>query len=384
MKHQIHIPLLGILWVLASCQHPLQFAKKNADLSTSNDGVATSSTSPQGRTLYHTPYGDDQYASYLKKRFAPHLTKLPIPEGQLNRSLVESIPPDLQPEVKQWIRYFQTKAKRTFSEWMTRGDAIRTTIMPILEERGLPSDLFYVAMIESGFNNRACSPRQAGGPWQFIGATARLQGLEMTHWVDERLDPVKSTMAAVVYWKKLYQTFGDWNLAIAAYNSGPRIIQDMLRKTTREKFWAYSKGRLNQETRNFTPKALAAILVGQNPEAYGIIYSHNPEMMFPLHYAYVATPTSLHQISEAYNIPYKKLVYWNPELIHGKTPPQPPFLLPGYPVRLPEALGHQVRSAPPTPSQTPTAHSQEAPKNENVKKARKASKKKPMPARSKA
>lgn len=329
---QFFLTLLAFAGI--SCQHP---GLPKAPSSASKVRTLSSTAS---RVPYHTPYGDDQYATYLQQRFSRYLGKFPtkLEKKPASFPLAENIPPVLQPEVAQWIHYFKTKANRSLRQWLVRGDAIASTIIPILEAQGLPSELFYVAMIESGFDNHACSPRQAGGPWQLIGATARLHGLEMTPWVDERRDPVKATMAAVVYWKKLYQQFGDWNLAIAAYNSGPRTIQDLLRKTTPEKFWTYSKGKVKRETREFVPKALAAILIGLNPEAYGIRVERDPTLAFPLHYAYFPTPTSLPQISRDYGIPLAKLRYWNPELIHGKTPPQPPFLLPGYPVRLPKKI----------------------------------------------
>ncbi len=327
MKYFLTLLVLAV----TSCQHPslLQTAS-----------TQTSRTQPLvvSRVPYHTPYGDDQYANYLQHRFSRYLGTFPAvtPKRKPTPSLVTDIPPALRPEVDKWIHWFKTKANRSLHHWLVRGEAIESTIIPILEAQDVPRELFYVAMIESGFNNHASSPRQAGGPWQLIGATARLHGLEMTHWVDERRDPVKSTLAAVVYWKKLYQQFGNWYLAIAAYNSGPRTIQDLLRKTTPEKFWTYSKGKVKRETRDFVPKALAAILIGTNPEAYGIHIKKDPTLAFPLHYAYFPTPTSLPQISRDYGIPLAKLRYWNPELIHGKTPPQPPFLLPGYPVRLPK------------------------------------------------
>ena len=326
---------------LSSCQHPNGIPKTAASSSKLRTPNPKHALQPSiAWTPSYTPYGDDQYATYLQRRFSRYLGAFPLASSQQRPplSLLDDIPASLRPEVQKWIHYFQTKAKRSVHQWLTRGDAIESTMIPILIAHDMPSELFYVAMIESGFNNHACSPRQAGGPWQLIGATARLHGLEMTHWVDERLDPVKSTLAAVVYWKKLYRQFGNWYLAIAAYNSGPRVIQEVLRKTTPEKFWAYSKGKISKETREFVPKAIAAILIGTNPEAYGIRVEKDPSLAFPLHYAYFPTPTSLPQISRDYGIPLAKLRYWNPELLHGKTPPQPPFLLPGYPVRLPQQI----------------------------------------------
>src|SRR3989338_11437170 len=239
--------LLGV--AISSCQHP-------GPPRTPASASKIRSTSPTAsRVPYHTPYGDDQYATYLQQRFTPYLGKFStkLEEKHPSFSLAKNIPPVLQPEVDRWIHYFKTKANRILRQWLVRGDALASTIIPILEAQDVPTELFYVAMIESGFNNHACSPRQAAGPWQLIGATARLHGLEMTRWVDERRDPVKATLAAVVYWKKLYQQFDNWNLAIAAYNSTPLTIQNLLRHTSREKFWTYSKGKVKRETREFVP-----------------------------------------------------------------------------------------------------------------------------------
>ena len=138
--------------------------------------------------------------------------------------------------------------------------------MPILQEAGLPEDLFYLSMIESGFNPRAYSRAHAAGLWQFVRSTGRLEGLRIDNWVDERRDPVKSTHAAVQHLSSLYKEFGDWRLAAAAYNSGRGRVRRAIAKAGTEDFWALE---LPRETRNYVPLLMAAAVIAKDPERFG-------------------------------------------------------------------------------------------------------------------
>ena len=143
----------------------------------------------------------------------------------------------------------------------------------------MPFELIFLSMIESGFDTRANSRRQAVGPWQFIKGTALLYGLKVTKKIDERRDPVKSTRAATAYLRKLYGKFGDWYLALAAYNSGPRIIDEAIAKTQNRDFWALAATPyLKSETKEFIPKLLAAMIIGTNPQKHGFEVTVNDEM----------------------------------------------------------------------------------------------------------
>ncbi|MDA0334103.1 MAG: lytic transglycosylase domain-containing protein, partial [bacterium] len=164
-------------------------------------------------------------------------------------------PVDANAQVAASIHFFQTRGRHTWETWYRRSGRYRDVIVPILQEAGLPEDLFYLSMIESGFNPRAYSRAHASGLWQFVRSTGRLEGLRIDNWVDERRDPVKSTHAAAQHLTSLYKEFGDWRLAAAAYNSGRGRVRRAIDKAGTEDFWALD---LPRETRNYVPLLMAA------------------------------------------------------------------------------------------------------------------------------
>lgn len=140
----------------------------------------------------------------------------------------------------------------------------------IFSRRGLPIELVYLPLVESGFDLYAYSHRKAAGPWQLMPATANTLGLKVDWWVDERRDPVKSTKAAAKYLKYLYEKFGSWNLALAAYNAGEGRIQHALRKSRRKDFWSIRETTLiKRETKNYVPSYIAAAAIAAHPERFG-------------------------------------------------------------------------------------------------------------------
>ena len=180
------------------------------------------------------------------------------------------------PRVDSWVRRFQESApmRRTLSIWLDRMTKYETMISKKLDEREMPQDLIFLAMIESGFNPKAKSPAAAGGLWQFISETGRRYGLTISRKVDERNQPAKATDAALSYLADLHDRFGSWYLAAAAYNTGENRVGRIMRETTGSErgtdrdYYAIAH-RLPKETRDYVPKMIAAARIAKNPEAYG-------------------------------------------------------------------------------------------------------------------
>ena len=180
------------------------------------------------------------------------------------------IPISLNSRVEQWVEYFTGKGRPHFEKYLERSEYFIPYITPILRQNGMPEDLVYLAMIESGFNNHAASHAKAVGPWQFISATGKRYGLMVNWWVDERRDTRKSTLAAVGYLKDLYDIFKSWELAAAAYNAGEAKIARAVQRYGTRDFWALTRYRyLRSETRNYVPKIIAAALVAKNRTLFG-------------------------------------------------------------------------------------------------------------------
>ena len=241
------------------------------------------------------------------------------------------IPIVMNARVEQFIQHFQTAGKKIFSSWLARSAKYIPLMRNLLRENGLPEDLVYLALIESGFNPKAYSRRKATGPWQFIYPTGKRYGLRVNWWVDERRDPEKSTVAAAKYLKDLYDLFECWYLAAASYNAGEGKISRAMKRYRTEDFWELSKHRyLKRETKNYVPQMIAAALVAKDPEAYGFV---DIEYQDPLCYDKVKVPevTTLGLIAEACEVSVEEIKDLNPELLRGCTPPG----VPDYEIRIP-------------------------------------------------
>jgi membrane-bound lytic murein transglycosylase D len=200
-----------------------------------------------------------------------------------------------------------------------------------LREKGLPEDLVYLALIESGYNPRAYSRRKAMGLWQFRYHTGKRYGLRVNWWIDERRDPVKSTIAAARYLKDLYDRFECWYLAAAGYNAGEGKISRAIKRYKTEDFWELTRyPYLKRETKNFIPKMLAAALIAKNPKAYGFSdISYEEPIRFET--VKVDAATDLRVIAKASKSTYEELKRLNPELRRWCTPPN----FPDYELKLP-------------------------------------------------
>jgi membrane-bound lytic murein transglycosylase D len=247
-----------------------------------------------------------------------------LPGDQLKKEPDFDIPIVINAKVEQFIQYFQTTAKKIFSNWLARSEKYIPFMRNLLKENGLPEDLVYMALIESGFSPYAYSRRKACGPWQFIYLTGKRYGLNVSWWVDERRDPEKSTIAAAKYLKDLYDMFECWYLAAAGYNAGERKIANAMKRYRTEDFWQLTKYRyLKQETKDYVPQMIAAALIAKDPGKYGF---NGIEYEEPLRYEKVKVPavTDLRVIAKACEISVEELKDLNPELLRWCTPPDRP------------------------------------------------------------
>jgi hypothetical protein len=180
------------------------------------------------------------------------------------------LPVEMNPAVEKWIHYFTGKGRERFEHYLARSEYFIPFLKPVLQQANAPEDLVYLAMIESGFNNRARSHAKAVGAWQFIPSTGRRYGLSVNWWVDERRDVLKSTQAAVQFLKELNNQYGSWHLAAAAYNAGPGKIQRAIKKHRTTDFWEMCRYRyLKPETKNYVPKLFAAAIIAKNRKHFG-------------------------------------------------------------------------------------------------------------------
>ncbi len=247
-----------------------------------------------------------------------------LPSEQLKKEPDFDIPIVINAKVEQFIQYFQTTAKHHFSNWLARSEKYIPFMRGHLKESGLPEDLVYLALIESGFNPYAYSRSKASGPWQFIYLTGKRYGLKVNWWVDERRDPEKSTIAAAKYLKDLYDMFECWYLAAAGYNAGERKIATAMKRYRTEDFWELAKYRyLKQETKDYVPQMIAAALIAKDPESYGFT---DIEYQEPLQYEKVRVPelTDLLLIAKACETSVEEVKDLNPELLRWCTPPNSP------------------------------------------------------------
>ncbi len=232
------------------------------------------------------------------------------------------IPIVINAKVDQFIQIFQTTFRDKFVTWLARSEKYIPFMKNLLKEHGLPEDLVYIALIESGFDPYAYSRSKASGPWQFIFWTGKRYGLRVNWWVDERRDPEKSTIAAAKYLKDLHGRFASWHLAAAGYNAGEQKIITAMRRYRTEDFWKLTKYRyLKPETKNYVPQMIAAALIAKDPEKYGFT---DVEYQEPLRYEKVKIPelTDLSLIAKACETSLEEIKGLNPELRRGVTPPK--------------------------------------------------------------
>jgi len=225
--------------------------------------------------------------------------------------------------IEKWVEYFSVKDRERFQRMLNRGEIYREVVQNILLENGLPSDLFYLALIESGFVTSANSHASAKGVWQFMKGTGKQYGLLVTPLIDEREDPIRATEAAAKYLRKLYSAYESWELAFAAYNAGEyRILTSIMKGETRNYWELADKKLIPPETRNYVPKIIAAMKIARNLDKYGFELAPESEnIIFPdLKMYEVRSPVRVSSIAEVMNISEKEVLKYNPHLKNGVTP----------------------------------------------------------------
>lgn len=246
--------------------------------------------------------------------------------------------PEFLREVKNkkvdfWVNYFSKREKARFLRFLRNGAKYQATIERIFDDYGLPKELFFVGLIESGYYLGAKSRASAVGPWQFIKATGKRYGLTIRGGIDERRSIIKSTQAAALYFQDLYNIFGDWELALSAYNAGEYGVVRRIRKAkTRDYYELSAKKVLPKETRHYVPKVLAAMKIVQNPEKYGIsLPSPKADRYLNTKEVTLKRRVSLGQLVKKTGVPKSTILSLNPDLYWRTIP----YVRNGYTIFLP-------------------------------------------------
>ena len=256
-----------------------------------------------------------------------------MPATPLESTPTPSLPFEVNDRVEYWIERYQAEERVTFELYLERRGLYESMIRGKLRARGMPEELIYLAMIESGFAPDAVSPVAATGVWQFMARTARAEGLRVDTWVDERRDPVLATDAALDYLERLHDRFGSWTLAAAAYNAGPTRVARVLRRNKAQDrsdervYWDVIEA-LPRETRAYVPKLLAARILAESPQRFGFHVETTAAYTYDL--VMVPGGTWLTQVARSLDVPSSTVRELNPHFLRGRTPPGT-----AYPVRVP-------------------------------------------------
>jgi membrane-bound lytic murein transglycosylase D len=275
----------------------------------------------------------------LSKKQDSTFDDLYLPDDDLPAA---DLPLALNDKVERFINHFQTKGRATFASWLQRSTRYIPMMREVLLREGLPEELVYLAMIESGFRLHAKSPASAMGPWQFMPATGRRYALRIDRWVDERKDPVKATVAAAMYLKDLYSMFnGDWYLATAGYNAGEGKIMRAINRYDTDNFWELSKGTyLKKETRDYVPKLLAAAIIAKEPSKFGF----SEVVAVPVvesDTVIIKGRTNLELVADLTGTTVQSIKELNPSILHWCTPPN----YPNFELRVPKGTGEMFETA---------------------------------------
>lgn len=233
------------------------------------------------------------------------------------KNLVYDVPMVWNDRVQRAVFYYVNNRKNTIDRWFPRTSYYIPFMRKMFADSGLPQDLAYLPLIESGFNPLAYSYAHASGIWQFISSTGNRYGLRHTYWLDERRDPIRSTAAAVMYLRKLYGDFRQWHLALAAYNCGENGVSRSIARSQNNDFWKLKY--LPAQTRNYVPCFLAALTIAKNPACFGVVASTIDT--FSLDTVFVSDCIIMNDIAQAVGVTPDSLKKMNPHILHWCTPP---------------------------------------------------------------
>ena len=258
------------------------------------------------------------------------------------------LPMELNEAVESWVLRLTSDRKSVFEYALSRAGLYSDMIRAELRERGMPEELLYLALVESDFHTDARSRVLASGMWQFMEPTARLYGLRIDAYVDERYDPIRATAAALDHLSDLYQEFGSWYLAAAAYNAGSVRVSDALRRYTDGRigddslYWEISD-HLPRETANYVPKLLAVTYLARSAARYGL----EVRPVDPYEYDFIWSPggVDLGEVAHSLGIEAEQMYDLNPQLIRHITPPGEMYAL-----RIPVGMASQVVAALASPN----------------------------------
>lgn len=279
----------------------------------------------RGRIGWDTSSEDEQARSLNIEAHQPE------PEVEAAAEILYTSNPAATRAIDKSISLFTNKIKERFSLYLERSGKYLELMKEILKAYNIPEDIAFLPLIESGFNPEAYSVARAVGPWQFIAGTAKKYGLKIDWWRDERKDPVKSTQAAANYLKDLYEMFGSWNLAMAAYNAGEGKILRALTRSKSDNYWALLNTRhIKRETKEYVPRFIAAKMIATDPGAYGFgdLDYHAP---FAYDEVFIDSPIDLEAAARCAETSLQVIKELNPEIRRWSTPPN----VSPYPLRIP-------------------------------------------------
>ncbi len=264
--------------------------------------------------------GDKTSIFALREKLNQLLEGADLPEQYTTREVIPglTVPLVINGFVQIYIDYFTGRGKHHMERWVKRSGKYFPMMKRIFREENVPEELIYLSMIESGLNPVARSWAKAVGIWQFIKGTGKLYGLEGNWWYDDRRNVEKATRAAAQHLRDLYNDFGDWHLAIAAYNSGAGRVRSAMRRSGTDVFWFLRKF-LPLETRNYVPQYIAAAVIAMNPEKFGIFVEREPELIYDV--VTIDQCVDLRVLAECASTDVEVLQELNPELLQLCTPP---------------------------------------------------------------